>query len=344
MPPLAFELITGGLSNLTYRVTDADGPALGAAPAAARPRPGHRPRHGPRAPHHHRPRPDDRCRSPPSIGLCTDDAVNGAPFYVMEFVDGIVVRDTEAGASPLARRPAPRPAPSLVDVLAAIHEVDVDAVGLGDLGRREAYVERQLKRWYAPVGGHPRRRGARGRGPPRPARRRRCPPAGPGHDRPRRLPARQLHPRPPRARSPRCSTGSSAPSATPSPTSASCSSTGSRPATRSRRACPPPPPSRASRPGPSWSRATPTGPAATVGDIGYYVALGYWKLACILQGVLVRYRAGAMGDQGDDSGRLLRAGRRARRRRHGGPRRRARSLPCLSSTASTRPPSSSTPS
>ena len=41
-----------------------------------------------------------------------------------------------------------------------------------------------------------------------------------------------------------------------------------------------------------------------VGDIGYYVALGYWKLACILQGVLVRYRAGAMGDQGDDSGRF----------------------------------------
>jgi aminoglycoside phosphotransferase (APT) family kinase protein len=34
-----------------------------------------------------------------------------------------------------------------------------------------------------------------------------------------------------------------------------------------------------------------------VSQIGYYVALGYWKLACILQGVLVRYRSGAMGDQ-----------------------------------------------
>mgnify|MGYP000187336100 CR=1 FL=1 len=37
-------------------------------------------------------------------------------------------------------------------------------------------------------------------------------------------------------------------------------------------------------------------------SIGFYVALGYWKLACILQGVLVRYRAGAMGDQAGDAG------------------------------------------
>ena len=40
-----------------------------------------------------------------------------------------------------------------------------------------------------------------------------------------------------------------------------------------------------------------------VTDIGFYVALGYWKLACILQGVLVRFRAGAMGD-GSASGTL----------------------------------------
>ena len=38
-----------------------------------------------------------------------------------------------------------------------------------------------------------------------------------------------------------------------------------------------------------------------VSQIGYYVALGYWKLACILQGVLVRYRSGAMGDQSSDT-------------------------------------------
>ena len=38
-----------------------------------------------------------------------------------------------------------------------------------------------------------------------------------------------------------------------------------------------------------------------VSQIGYFVALGYWKLACILQGVLVRYRSGAMGDQSTDT-------------------------------------------
>jgi hypothetical protein len=41
-----------------------------------------------------------------------------------------------------------------------------------------------------------------------------------------------------------------------------------------------------------------------VSDIGYYVALGYWKLACILPGVLVRYRAGAMGDHDTGAGRF----------------------------------------
>jgi aminoglycoside phosphotransferase (APT) family kinase protein len=40
-------------------------------------------------------------------------------------------------------------AESLVDVLAEIHAVDPDAVGLGDLGRKEGYIERQLKRWYS---------------------------------------------------------------------------------------------------------------------------------------------------------------------------------------------------
>jgi aminoglycoside phosphotransferase (APT) family kinase protein len=38
-----------------------------------------------------------------------------------------------------------------------------------------------------------------------------------------------------------------------------------------------------------------------VSQIGYYVALGYWKLACILQGVIVRYRSGAMGDQSNNA-------------------------------------------
>ena len=60
-----------------------------------------------------------------------------------------------------------------------------------------------------------------------------------------------------------------------------------------------PPRSRASRAAPSCWSATPRRPAATCRDIDYYVAFGYWKLACILEGVYARYIGGAMGDDGD---------------------------------------------
>src|SRR5262249_16777994 len=85
----------------------------------------------------------------PVLGLCEDELVNGAPFYVMDFVRGPVLRGTaEAEVSfpdqddrrGIGRRAA--------DPLAAIHAVDPDAVGLGDLGRKEDYAARQLRRWY----------------------------------------------------------------------------------------------------------------------------------------------------------------------------------------------------
>src|SRR5690606_19172968 len=84
----------------------------------------------------------------PAVGLCTDESVNGAPFYVMDFVDGTVVRDlaTAKAMTEAQRRTAGE---STIDVLARIHAVDVDAVGLGDLGKREDYIARQLKRWYS---------------------------------------------------------------------------------------------------------------------------------------------------------------------------------------------------
>jgi aminoglycoside phosphotransferase (APT) family kinase protein len=66
----------------------------------------------------------------------------------MGFVDGHVLRDkptVEAVFTPAQRLAA---AHHLIDVLADLHAVDVDAVGLGDLGRKEGYIERQLKRWY----------------------------------------------------------------------------------------------------------------------------------------------------------------------------------------------------
>lgn len=143
--PFTFDLIAGGRSNLTFRVTGADGtsyvlrrPPLGHVLATAH----------------------DMAREhriiaavgttgvpvPPALGLCTDTEVNGAPFYVMGFVDGVVLDSVEkAQLLPLElRRGASE---HLIDVLADLHEVDVDAVGLGDFAKREGYVERQVKRW-----------------------------------------------------------------------------------------------------------------------------------------------------------------------------------------------------
>lgn len=144
--PLAFELIAGGHSNLTYSVTDATGsrwvlrrPPLGQVLATA-----------------HDMEREHRIISAlagtdvpvaPAVGLCTDPEVNGAPFYVMEFVDGLVLRGKEV-AEQLTVEQRRRAGESLVDVMARIHAVDVDAVGLGDLGRKEDYLKRQLKRWY----------------------------------------------------------------------------------------------------------------------------------------------------------------------------------------------------
>jgi aminoglycoside phosphotransferase (APT) family kinase protein len=145
--PFAFERIAGGRSNLTFVVTDAGGrrlvlrrPPLSHVLASA---------HDMGREH----RIIAALRSTPvpvpeAIGLCGDAAVNGSPFYVMGFVDGHVLRtpaEVEAVLDEGARR---RAGEDLVDVLASLHAVDVDAVGLGDLARREGYVERQLKRWH----------------------------------------------------------------------------------------------------------------------------------------------------------------------------------------------------
>ncbi len=145
--PLTFSLITGGRSNLTFDVTDAaDGhwvlrrPPLGKVLATA---------HDMGREHriiaalHDTPVP-----VPPTVGLCTDPEVNGVPFFVMDHVAGHVLRD-RAAAEHLNESARAAAAGHLVEVLAAIHAVDPDEVGLGDLGRRSDYVARQLKRWHA---------------------------------------------------------------------------------------------------------------------------------------------------------------------------------------------------
>ena len=144
-PPLEFDRISGGRSNLTFGVRD----AAGGSWALRRPPLGKRLGSAHDMGREHRviaalqqtPVP-----VPPVAGLCEDESVNGAPFYVMDFVEGPILRSAEeANAFDEEQREAI--GERVVDTLVKIHDVDPDAVGLGELGRKEAYVERQLKRW-----------------------------------------------------------------------------------------------------------------------------------------------------------------------------------------------------
>lgn len=146
-PPFRFSMITGGHSNLTYAVEGADGarfvlrrPPLGAVLATA-----------------HDMAREHRIISavartsvpvPRAMALCDDTTINDAPFYVMNYVDGHVLEepvDVEQHLPDATNRI--KLSESVVDALAALHTADVDAIGLGDLARREAYLDRQLRRW-----------------------------------------------------------------------------------------------------------------------------------------------------------------------------------------------------
>ena len=145
-PPLEFVQIAGGRSNLPYRVTDAQGqqwalrrPPLGKTLGSAH----------------------DMSREhrvvaalastavpvAPIAGFCDDERVNGAPFYVMEFVDGPVLRN-RADADPYDEPTRRSIGERVVDTLVDIHAVDPDAVGLGELGKKSDYVARTLHRWH----------------------------------------------------------------------------------------------------------------------------------------------------------------------------------------------------
>ncbi|MGI8631667.1 MAG: phosphotransferase family protein [Solirubrobacterales bacterium] len=144
--PLTFERIAGGRSNLTYRVSDAEGRrwalrrppmgrTLGSAHDMGR-------EHGVISA-----LADTDVPVPPVVGLCQDEEVNGAPFYVMDFVEGPVLRDRAAATEAFDATQRAAIGERVVGTLAQIHAVDPDAVGLGELGRKSDYVERQLKRW-----------------------------------------------------------------------------------------------------------------------------------------------------------------------------------------------------
>lgn len=141
--PTGIALISGGRSNLTYRIETPSRPLV-----LRRPPLGHV------LPTAHDMRREWRVISalaetavpvPEPVALCTDEDVIGAPFYLMGHVEGEAVRNREdAELSPdQARALSER----LAEVLAAIHAVDYDAVGLGDFGRPDGYMARQLERW-----------------------------------------------------------------------------------------------------------------------------------------------------------------------------------------------------
>jgi aminoglycoside phosphotransferase (APT) family kinase protein len=145
-PPLSFTLIAGGRSNLTFRVEDAAGHAW----ALRRP-----------PLHHVLPTAHDMSREyrlmhslgpagipvPVTVGLCTDESVNERPFYVMEFVEGHILRSAPEAEAAFDEGTRHRIGDHMADTLAALHDIEPDDVGLGDLGRREGYIERQLMRW-----------------------------------------------------------------------------------------------------------------------------------------------------------------------------------------------------
>lgn len=293
--PLEFELITGGHSNLTFTVTDQSGrrwvlrrPPLRQVLATAH----------------------DMAREhkiisalaatdipvAPAVGLCVDEAVNGAPFYVMEFVDGRIVRDP-ASAQALSIDERTTAGRSIVDVLARIHAVDVDAVGLGDLGKKEDYLARQLKRWYGQF---------------EKSKMRELPALDEAH----RLLVDGIPPQGPAAivhgdyRLDNCMLGAD----------------GSIVAVLDWEICTlgdpladlgllivywgdREAPNPTGIPAPTTLEGFPSPKELLAGyversgrdvsSIEYYVAFGYWKLACILEGVYARYVGGAMGERGE---------------------------------------------
>ncbi|MDP9463530.1 MAG: phosphotransferase family protein, partial [Actinomycetota bacterium] len=145
--PFSFEIIAGGHSNLTYRVDGSDGRAY----VLRRPPLGHRLASAHDVGREHRiidALQGSAVPVAPALGLCTDDSVNDASFHVMGFVDGHVVRDQAVAELALTPNSRARASESIVDTMASIHAVDLDACGLADLGKHDGYIARQLRRWY----------------------------------------------------------------------------------------------------------------------------------------------------------------------------------------------------
>ncbi len=149
-PPIRFSQIIGGRSNLTFLIEDSQGsrwvlrrPPLGHVLATA----------------HDMAREarimlalrDGPVPVPPVVAVCREESVTGAPFYVMGFVPGTVLRTRAVTERTLGEEQRRTAALALVELLASLHAIFPDHVGLGDLGRPDGYIERQLRRWRTQV-------------------------------------------------------------------------------------------------------------------------------------------------------------------------------------------------
>ena len=146
-PPFRWTRLEGGHSNLTYRLDDTEDKQ-----AVIR-----RPPQGQLLPKAH-----DMSREwalisalgptpvpvPKALGFCESPDVTGAWFYVMGHVDGYPLYSSEDTERLVPQQERHKMATSFIDVLADLHAVDPDAVGLGRLGKKENYVGRQLNTWY----------------------------------------------------------------------------------------------------------------------------------------------------------------------------------------------------
>jgi aminoglycoside phosphotransferase (APT) family kinase protein len=152
---LTVELIAGGRSNLTYRLEFRDPGQAVADGAPVRRLVLRRPPLGHVLPTAHDMGREYRVLSalhgtavpvPRPLALCLDTEVIGAPFYLMEWVDGVVFRTTEE-ARVLTPAQAGQICEEFAGMLATIHGLDVGAVGLDGFGKPEGYMARQLARW-----------------------------------------------------------------------------------------------------------------------------------------------------------------------------------------------------
>ena len=142
--PWTGEVISGGLSNITYRLRLAGGGVILRRPPL-----------GQVLPRAHDMRREHRVLSalasagyavPPPLGLCTDADVIGADFYVMPEIPGLVLR-TAADTASLSAEQRAAVGADLVGLLARLHAFDPESIGLGDFGRRGGYSARQLHTW-----------------------------------------------------------------------------------------------------------------------------------------------------------------------------------------------------